>query len=94
MNSTGMIDCIAYDYLFDGAMPMFKFQLNTIQRLTETSLFRIYRLEISKMKHTPEVTTVLAIVAQGVSEYGFWYPITFFYALTIGVKYKVDLTNF
>ena len=23
MNSTGMIDCIAYDYLFDGAMPMF-----------------------------------------------------------------------
>lgn len=45
------------------------------------------------MKHTPEVTTVLAIVAQGVSEYGFWYPITFFYALTIGVKYKVDLTN-
>lgn len=23
MNGTGMIDCIAYDYLFDGAMPMF-----------------------------------------------------------------------
>lgn len=23
MNWTGMIDCIAYDYLFDGAMPMF-----------------------------------------------------------------------
>lgn len=23
MNGTGMINCIAYDYLFDGAMPMF-----------------------------------------------------------------------
>lgn len=45
------------------------------------------------MKHTSNVTTVLAILAEATSKHGFWYPITFFYALTIGVRYKVDLTN-
>lgn len=45
------------------------------------------------MKHTSNVTTVMAVLAEATSKHGFWYPITFFYALTIGAKYKVDLTN-
>lgn len=45
------------------------------------------------MKRTAEVTTVLAIVAQRISEYGFWYPLALFYALSIGRKYGVGLNN-
>ena len=46
------------------------------------------------MKYTGNVTTVMAIVAQGISECGFWYPLAFFYALSVGRKYGVGLNNF
>ena len=46
------------------------------------------------MKCTSNVTTVMAVLAEVTSKHGFWYPITFFYALIIGVRYKVDLTNY
>lgn len=45
------------------------------------------------MKNTSNVTTVMAIVAQGISECGFWYPLAFFYALSVGRQYGVGLTN-
>ena len=45
------------------------------------------------MKYTSNVTTVMAIVAQRISECGFWYPLAFFYALSVGIKYGVGLNN-
>lgn len=35
------------------------------------------------MEYTSNVTTVMAVLAEATSKHGFWYPITFFYALTI-----------
>lgn len=45
------------------------------------------------MKHTGNVTTVLAITAQFIVENGFWYPTAFYYALFVGKHYGVGLTN-
>ena len=45
------------------------------------------------MKHTANVTTVMAIVAEFLSEGSFYYPAAFFYALFIGRRYGVGLTN-
>lgn len=45
------------------------------------------------MKHTAKVTTVLALLAQFISEYGFNYFETAFYARLIGEKYGLSLNN-
>ena len=45
------------------------------------------------MKHTANVTTVMAEVAQFIAKNGFCYQAAFFYALIVGSNYGVTLMN-
>ena len=45
------------------------------------------------MKHTAKVTTVLALIAQFISEGGFYYCKAAFYAMLLGKEYGLSLND-